>query len=62
MKKTPDLPEGKPSAPNKRDSTTSDRRKIGAKLMKRQSGTIDAALAGLIAFGTVCAVMLVGVI
>lgn len=42
--------------------TTSDRRKISAKLMKRQSGAIDAALAGLVAFGTVCAALLAGVI
>lgn len=42
--------------------TTSDRRKISAGLSKRQAGAIDAALAGLIAFGAVCAVLVLGVI
>ena len=42
--------------------TTSDRRKIRAKLWNRQAGAIDAALAGLIAFGAACVVLLLGVI
>ena len=42
--------------------TLPDRRKISVKLSKRQAGGIDAALAGLIAFGAVCAVLVLGVI
>ena len=42
--------------------TATDRRKVNAWLLKRQTGTIDAALAGLIAFGAVCVVLLMGVL
>lgn len=42
--------------------TAADRRKVNTWLSKRQSGAIDAALAGLIAFGAVCAVLLMVVI
>ena len=41
-----------------------DRRKVNTWLSKRQKGYIDATLAGLIAFGMVCAgllMMIVGV-
>lgn len=38
--------------------TSPDRRKISAKLFRRQAGAIDAALAGLIAFGVACALLL----
>lgn len=47
--KTPDLPEEKPSAPDKRDSIIAD---------SRQKGLIDATLAGSISFLAVCAWML----
>lgn len=39
--------------------TVADRRKIHTWVSKRQAGAIDAALADLIAFGAVCAVLLV---
>jgi hypothetical protein len=42
--------------------TAADRRKINAWLSKRQAGAIDAALAGLLAFGVVCAVLVLGVL
>lgn len=42
--------------------TAADRRKVNTWLSKRQAGAIDAALAALIAFGTVCAVLVLGVI
>ena len=42
--------------------TAADRRKINAWLSKHQTGTIDAALAGLIAFCAVCALLVLGVI
>lgn len=42
--------------------TTSDRRKISARLSKRQAGAFDMALAGLVAFAGVCFVLLMGFI
>ena len=42
--------------------TATDRRKINAWLSKRQTGAIDAALAGLITFAMLCAGLLMGVI
>ena len=42
--------------------TAADRRKVNAWLSKRQAGAIDAALAGLVALGAVCVVLLAGVI
>ena len=42
--------------------TAADRRKVNAWLSKRQAGAIDAVLTGLVAFGTVCAVLVLGVI
>lgn len=42
--------------------TAADRRKVNAWLSKRQVGAIDAALAGLVAFGAVCAVLVLGVL
>lgn len=42
--------------------TTSDRRKISARLSNRQAGAIDAALAGLISFAAVCVLLLAGVV
>lgn len=40
--------------------TTSDRRKISARLSKRQSGFIDSTLAGLIAFAAVVMLLIAG--
>ena len=42
--------------------TAADRRKVNTWLSKRQAGAIDAALAGLIAFASLCALLLAGVI
>ena len=40
--------------------TEQDRRKVSRWLSKRQAGAIDAALAGLLAFAVVCAVLALG--
>ena len=42
--------------------TTSDRRKISARLSSRQAGAIDQWLAGLVTLAGVCVVLLVGLI
>ena len=40
--------------------TAADRRKIRTWLSKRQAGTIDATVAGLLALGAVCVMLLMG--
>ena len=50
--------DGLPCRPGVYCLTPSDRRKINKWLSARQRGLIDAGLAGLIAFGTVCVVLL----